>query len=498
MLKILTAGQIKQLDAHTIASEPITSIDLMERASRAFVNWFIHRFDSTQKTGIVCGTGNNGGDGLAIARLLHEWNYSVKIWIVRGVVSESSDFKINLERIKDDLEIFEIVTELDKNLFTGCDVLVDAIFGSGLSRPVEGIYEQAITCINQTNAIRVAVDIPSGLMADKVSFGVIVHAHFTVSFQLPKLAFLLPQNHQAVGDWRVVRIGLDKKFISETTTEYFYIEKSDVRSRITTRNKFDHKGTYGKALLIVGSYGKMGAAILAARATMRTGIGLLTTHVPGCGYQIMQMSVPESMVSIDNSTDRISSLPYLNEYDSIGIGPGLGQFSESKQALHELLQNAVQPLVLDADALNLIATNRELLQLLPKDSILTPHPGEFARLAGEWRNDFDKLVLQKEFSKRTSCIVIVKGAYTSIATPEGKIYFNSTGNPGMATAGSGDVLTGILTSLLGQGYPAFDSALVGVYLHGLAGDLAAKETGEHGLIASDIIDYLSKAYLNLR
>jgi ADP-dependent NAD(P)H-hydrate dehydratase / NAD(P)H-hydrate epimerase len=498
MLKILTVDQIKKLDALTIEREPIGPIDLMERASHAFVSWFMPRFDNTKKIGIVCGTGNNGGDGLAIASFLKEYNYKVAVWVVRGSIKETHDFSINKKRLAGKLSVTEITTDANQELFAGNDVLIDALFGSGLSRPAEGIYAQVINWINETKTIRVTVDIPSGLFADVHSQGAVVRAHHTVSFQLPKLAFMLPENFPYVDDWHVVKIGLDKKSIVEAQTNHFVIERSDIKALIKPRNKFDHKGVYGKALLIAGSYGKMGAAILSAKAIMRAGAGLLTTHVPRCGYEIVQTAIPESMVSVDADENHFSSVPELSNFDSIGIGPGLGQSQESKRALQELLQKYNRPIVLDADALNMLAGDESMLQFIPANSILTPHPVEFARLVGTWKNDFERLALQKAFAKKTNSIIVLKGAHTSIASSEGNVYFNTSGNPGMATAGSGDVLTGILTSLLAQGYDPLKASLVGVYLHGLAGDLAAKSKCEQSLIASDLIDFLSQAYREMQ
>lgn len=492
MLKILTSKQTKELDAYTIANEPIASIDLMERASEAFVQWFMRDFPSPRKIGIICGTGNNGGDGLAIARLLSEVNHPVKVWIVRGTAPTTEDFKINFERIKGKLDCYDIVSASDQGLFSDRDILIDAIFGSGLSRPAEGIYEQAINCINQTKAIKIAVDLPSGLMSDKVSTGKIVKADFTISFQLPKLAFLLPENNHYVGDWKILDIGLSKTFLKEAETSYYYLARNDAKQKIRKREKFDHKGSYGHALLIAGSFGKMGACVLSARACLRSGVGLLTVHVPKSGYTIIQTSVPETMASVYGE-DFFSNELKVGSYAAIGVGPGLGQSTDTGKAFLKLIENG-KPLVIDADALNLLATNREWIKQIPLGSILTPHPKEFERLVGTWKNDFERLEKQKQLSVDTKAVVILKGAHSSITSPDEKVYFNSTGNPGMATGGSGDVLTGILTGLLAQGYSATDAAIVGVYLHGLSGDMAAREKGQHSLIASDLIDFLPAAF----
>ncbi|MFN8335793.1 MAG: NAD(P)H-hydrate dehydratase [Cyclobacteriaceae bacterium] len=494
MLKILTSSQIKELDAQTIEREPVASIDLMERACRAFAFWYTARFTPDKTVGIVCGTGNNGGDGLGIARLLYSQGYDVKIWIVRGSAGESDDFKTNLSRIRGKLPIFEIRTESDQNLFTDREVLIDAVFGSGFSRPAEGIYGQVIGCINKTNALRIAVDIPSGVIADKPSEGAMVNADFTVSFQLPKLAFLLPGSGTSVGEWQIFDIGLDQRFIDEAHSTYFLTEQSDIRRLFHPRLKFDHKGKFGHALLIAGSHGKVGAAVLSARACLRSGAGLLTVHSPSCGYAILQSSVPEAMVSVDEHENFFTTVPDLKNYASIGIGPGIGQDKRTVAALSKLLESCDKPMVLDADALNILSANRELIHLIPKGSILTPHPKEFERLAGNWKNDFERLQKQVEFAAKTGIVVLVKGAYSSVGSPDGRVFFNNTGNPGMATGGSGDVLTGVITGLLAQGYSGLDSAIIGCWVHGLAGDKAAAHLGPVGLIASDITDYLPEAF----
>lgn len=493
MLKILSAQQIKELDQFTIEHEPIVPIDLMERACNAFVNWFVQRFTPEKKIGIVCGTGNNGGDGLGIARILNERGYQMKVWIVKGEVKETESFKINLKRISQ-IPLFEIAKESDRGLFGACDVLIDSVFGSGLSRPPQGIYAQVISCINQTDALKIAVDIPSGLFADAHSEESIVKADHTVSFQLPKLSFMFPENHKYVGEWHLVNIGLNKDFIDQSLTQYSYIEAKSVKKIIRPREKFSHKGTYGHALLISGSFGKMGACVLAAKAALRSGLGLLTVHLPSSGLSIVQTSVPEAMASTDNEEKIFAHLPENLDYSAIGIGPGLGTDRVTTKAVATVLKNFRKPMVIDADALNILSSNKELINLIPEGSILTPHPKEFERLAGSWKNDFERLELLKKFSSKIKSVVVLKGAHTSIATPDGKVFFNSTGNPGMAKGGSGDVLSGIITGLLSQGYSSVDGAILSVYVHGLAGDLAAVDLGITSIMATDLIEFLPYAF----
>jgi ADP-dependent NAD(P)H-hydrate dehydratase / NAD(P)H-hydrate epimerase len=497
MIRILTAQQTRALDAYTIAHEPIASIDLMERASQAFVTWFIDRFDVTHRIGVVCGTGNNGGDGLAIARLLKEWSYPVQVWVVKGATGEAEDFKINHARIGT-VPVTDITDTPAGDVFSHCDILIDALFGSGLSRPVEGLYADVIRRINEADATRVAVDIPSGLRADAPSQGEIVRAQYTITFQMPKLAFMLPANHAFVGQWCTVDIGLSKEFIKHEATPYLYLTPRSVRKRLKTRSLHDHKGTFGHALLAAGSLGKVGAAVLASRAVLRAGAGLLTVHVPTCGYVVLQSTVPEAMVIQDVSADYITGVASPEKYSAIGVGPGLGQTPATITALGRLLRQYRKPMVIDADALNILGANPELLETVPEGSILTPHPKEFERIVGPWNNDFERLEFQKRLAERLKSVIVLKGAHTSIATPDKIVYFNATGNPGMATGGTGDVLTGLLTGLLAQSYNATDAAMIGVYLHGLAGDIAARDLGQESLIASDLIDAFPAAFKRLR
>ena len=494
VLKVLASSQIRELDKFTIENEPIAPIDLMERACHAFVHWFVQQVRTEKKIGIVCGTGNNGGDGLGIARLLNERGYHVKVWIVRGEMGETESFKTNFKRLNNKISISEISKPTDRGLFHDCDVLVDAVLGSGLSRTTEGIYAQVISCINQTDAIRIAVDIPSGLFADAPSSGSIVEAHHIVSFQLPKLAFLFAENNKYVGDWHVADIGLSKEFMRDAPAQNLFVNAKSVKKIIRPREKFSHKGSYGHALLISGSFGKMGACVLAARAALRSGLGLLTVHIPFCGYALVQTSVPEAMASVDVEENHFSSVPGKLNYSSIGIGPGIGTDPTTIDAFAKILKEFDKPMVIDADALNILSQNKELFVRIPEGSILTPHPKEFERLAGTWKNEFERLELLRNFSIKIRSVVILKGAYSATASPDGKVYFNSTGNPGMATGGSGDVLTGIVTGLLSQGYSSLDAALLGVYLHGLAGDLAAADVGMNSLIAGDLIEFLPYAF----
>jgi NAD(P)H-hydrate epimerase len=502
-MKIFSAKQIAEIDAYTIENEPIRSIDLMERAANEVCKWLMKAFPAPQNCKIFVGPGNNGGDGLALARLLAANKFSVEVFVLRIKNQLSPDAETNLERLQKmkNLDLYEM-TSIDSMpwLFKD-DLVIDAIFGSGLSRPLEGLALDVVTAINASDANVIAIDIPSGLMGEDNSQNNkrgIVKAKHTLSFQFPKLAFLFAENASFVGDWEVLPIGLHPDIIAKTTTCYKLLTREFVKSLLMSRKKFDHKGTYGHGLLISGSYGKMGAAILASRASLRSGIGLLTTHIPRLGYQIIQTAVPEAMVSIDRSDIIFTEYPDLSPFKAVAIGPGIDKKQNSFRAMIDLLKEVKVPMVIDADAINIIGEHPELKEELPMGSIFTPHLKEFERLVGKSKDAYTRNCLQREFAKNHCVSLVLKGAHTAICSADGSCYFNPTGNPGMATAGSGDVLTGIILSLLSQGYPSHIAAIIGVYLHGLAGDLASVDFGVEALTASDIIDYLPKAWLHLK
>lgn len=500
-MKILTPEQVRALDAYTIANEPIKSIDLMERASNAFVNWFIQHFPDTERSPIkvFCGPGNNGGDGLAIARLLYRKHYTVTVYICQISTQQSPDFTKNLKRLPSRRSLPSHTIQKGATLMTiePEAILIDAIFGSGLNRPISGYWKTLIHHLNDLPNKIISVDIPSGLFAEKHTATTTVQADYTLSFELAKRAFFFPENQNKVGKIFIQPIGLSRNFINQANSNNYLVTKQLIISLLKKRQKFDHKGTYGHALLMVGSFGKMGAAILATKACLRSGPGLVTTHAPKCGYTILQISCPEAMASIDQAENHISELPELTHYKAIGMGCGIDQKAMTRTVLFDLLSTAQQPLVLDADALNILAAHPEQLANIPPSSILTPHPKEFERLFGKTPNDFARNDLQMAKAKELNCVILLKGANTCIATPNGDCYFNATGNPGMATGGSGDVLTGILTGLLAQGYSATNATILGVYLHGLAGDLAAEAISQESMIAGDLISYLGKAFQQL-
>ncbi|HEX8328860.1 MAG TPA: NAD(P)H-hydrate dehydratase [Hymenobacter sp.] len=504
-MKILSAAQTRQLDQATLEEQGITSVQLMERAAQALLFWFYgeYSYQPPTETLLLCGPGNNGGDGLALARLLHGAGFPVRVGLLPAE-NHSPDWQHNREVLPEAVPVTEL-SETEWPDFSPRGLVIDALFGTGLSRPLEGLAAAVVAKLNEAQTRVVAVDLPSGLFADapQPAGSAVVRAQHTVSFGRPKLAFLLPQNAEYVGEWHVEDIGLSEAFVAATDTPWHYTDAAAVAGALPPRPRFSHKGTFGHALLLAGSRGKMGAAVLAAGACLRGGVGLLTAHIPGCGYDIFQISQPEAMCLADPQVHFISKLPKLAPYQAVGIGPGLGLEDATLAVLRKLLKTALKPtdrrahplpLVIDADALNLLGQHRQLLKLLPENTILSPHPKEFERLTEPARDDYHRLELLRAFAQRHRCLVILKGAYTCLATPTGELHFNSTGNPGMATGGSGDVLTGLLLALRAHGQlSAFDAARLAVYAHGQAGDLAAAKTGQAGLVAGDIVQHIGPA-----
>ena len=498
-MKIFSISQVRALDAYTIEHEPVASIDLMERAAQAIFEAYAKSFDLQRPVLIVAGPGNNGGDALALARILVWVKSDVRVLLLHNG-KLSADCETNLRQLRN-LKA-EIITEItDSFVFPNINketVIVDGIFGSGLSRPAEGIFAEAIDHINRSGCEVLSIDVPSGLNGElnpDISVP-IVKATRTFTLQFPKLAFLLPETGIFAGNWSVLDIGIHPEAISQTETRYFYIKKKDIQPKIKIREKFSHKGTYGHVLIFAGSRDMAGAAVLSSVAALRSGAGLVTVHSASCNRIILQTAVPEVIFESDNNKNCISEFRDLTKFNAIAIGPGIGQTSETPSFLKNILSAYSNPVVLDADALNIIAANNELLHFIPENSILTPHPKEFERLFGKSTNSYDRLQKASTIAQTHKIIIILKGAHTQIFMPNGKIYFNSTGNAGMATAGSGDVLTGIMAGLLAQGYQPQDAALTGVFLHGLAADLIPET--EETMLASDIIRGLKLAFRTLR
>lgn len=500
MMKIFPTSSIKQLDAYTIEHEPISSIDLMERAAQALMKAITERWtDKNTPFVIFAGPGNNGGDALALTRLLSVNGYRPEVYLFNPQGRLSEDCQINLDRLKktENMYLHEISTQFAPPALSADHVVIDGLFGSGLNKPLSGGFAAVVKYINASPAQVIAIDIPSGLMGEDNSYNILAHviqADLTLSMQLPKLAFLFAENVPYVGKWQLLDIGLSPEAIEQTDTDYALTENDDILPMLKPRAQFAHKGQFGHALLIAGSQGMAGASILAAKACLRSGVGLLTVHVPFCNNTIIQTAVPEAMTELDYSETCFSEYIDTDDYQAIAIGPGLGRRTETTDAVLQQIESCQTPMVIDADALNILGEHREYLNRLPQGSILTPHPKELERLVGTCRNSYERLDKARQLAHTAQAHIVLKGAYSAIITPEGKCWFNPTGNPGMATGGSGDVLTGILLALLAQGYNTTTAARLGVYIHGLAGDLFRKRQGMTGMIAGDLIQSLPAAW----
>ena len=496
-MKILSARQIRDADEYTIENEPISSIDLMERASMAFIEAFITYYSKDLPVSVFCGLGNNGGDGLAISRLLLDKGFDVTSYVVGDPGRGSSDFLVNYERLQTATILLDASSQ--KPLVAPNAIVIDALFGSGLNRSLDGFNAEIVNYLNGIPNVIVSVDIASGLYSERpLESDTIIKPVRTISFQSPKLSFFQPDLATYVGKWECLDIGLSTSFINEVESHYFYTQEDQMKAIYRPRSKYDHKGSAGKVQLWAGRKGSMGAAQLAAKACLRAGVGLLYIKTPQCGEEILQVSVPEAMVEVDTGDHEIQTADFNPRVDVIGIGPGLGTSKLTGQALSDFLSKYDgRPLVIDADGINLLAMDKTLLERLPEDSILTPHPGEFQRLVGSWDDDYQKLALLRKFCRKHRLNLVLKGAHSAVCDSLGDVHFNSTGNPGMATAGSGDVLFGIICALLARGMRPFDALRFGVFLHGRAGDLAKVELGEESLIASDLISYLSKSFLSV-
>lgn len=502
-MKIFSSSQIKACDKFTIENEPVTSIDLMERAAMACIKHIVKKFSADDEFIVFCGKGNNGGDGLAIARHLIVRGYLTKVYIINHTADYSEDCLINLNRLNeikpDAVTVIENESQLNAIEFNSSTVIIDALFGTGLNKTISGICETVVVFMNTVPSKVISIDVPSGLFADKSNTeeDCIVRSSLVLTFQFPKLSFLMAQNKAYVPEFEILDINLSKIFISNEPATYYFITKSDLKPLLKFRNKFSHKGSFGHALLICGTYGKMGAAVIAAKACLRSGAGLLTVHVPEKGVDVMQSSIPEAMVSADINTNVISELPILDKISAIGIGPGIGTTNETEAVLKKLLNYSSAPIVFDADAINILSNNKTWLSFLPAGSVLTPHVKEFDRLTEVHYNDFDRVNTAKHFAMKQNCILILKGTFTLIAMPDGHCFFNSTGNAGLAKGGSGDTLTGIITGLIARGYTPPQAALIGVFIHGLAADLCLKKINSESLLATDVINKLPKAFEKL-
>lgn len=501
-MHIYSTASIKEIDRLTMLYEPISSYNLMERAAARLTDALRLCYARCNHFVLFAGAGNNGGDGLVMARRLLEEGCAVDVWMVTRE-KLSLDCSTALERLREAFPscAIRLTAEGEAPAVGPHTVVIDALFGSGLNRPLGGEYARVVRLINSLACPRVAVDIPSGLMGEDngpaSDAATIVRADTTLTLQFPKLSMLLDENKKYVGRMRLLDIGLSLRAMSETAPITHTIEAEEVRALLLPRFATAHKGNFGRALLVAGSRGMAGASVLAARAAMRSGLGLLTVHLPACNNAIVQTAVPEAMTSIDGDDNAFTAAPDTARYTAVGVGPGIGRSAETAEALHALIENCRVPMVIDADALNILADNKEWLDSVPEGSVITPHRGEFARLAGSTADGGDALTRAREFAVRHKICIVLKGACTIIVNGDGSYCLNTRGNAGMATGGSGDALTGIILALLAGGYRAYDAARVAVYVHSVAGDEAAARVGQTSLVAGDIIEYLPVAWCSI-
>lgn len=503
VMKIFTAAQIRELDKFTIEKEPVKSIDLMERAAREVTLTITERWSKEVPVVVFAGPGNNGGDALAVSRQLLDKGYQVLTYLFNISGSLSADCAENKNRLlsKKNNQLTEVIVEFDPPRLEKGMLVIDGLFGSGINKPLAGGFASLVKYINSSAADVVSIDVPSGLMTEDNSYNIranIVKATLTLTFQQPKLSFLFAENQQYIGELKVLDIQISQEGIDKTEAQYTLLEDECIQPLLKPRDPFAHKGSMGHALLIAGSYGMAGAAILATEACLRAGVGKVTIHSPKRNSVILQSTVPEAILNPDRDETIFSETIATEDYQALGIGPGIGVADQTAIAMIAQLRRTQCPVVVDADVINILAARRGWLQQFPKGIIMTPHPKEFDRLEGQSVDSYERLSKARRLAERLQAYIILKGHYTAICMPDGHVMFNSTGNAGMATAGSGDVLTGILTGLLARGYSQQEACMLGVYLHGLAGDLAAEELGEESLIARDIIRFLPKAFLVMK
>jgi hydroxyethylthiazole kinase-like uncharacterized protein yjeF len=472
MLPLLTSPQIREADAFTTVNEPISSLDLMERAAKAFVGWFVNHFPDKEKSiSIYCGTGNNGGDGLAIARMLNDHHYNaLNIKIARFTEKSSDDFNANLNRLQQTRVQLSELHSGTSLLPEESDIIIDALLGSGLNKPLEGDHKRLVNHLNSLKKTTVAVDVPTGFFTDGEISGdaMVLKADLVITFQAPKINFLLPESAPYIKCWEAVNIGIHEKFVRSLHSPYQAVEEKDIRQMLRPRARFTNKGTYGHSLIVAGQAETMGAALLCASACAYAGSGLTTACVPGSGLNALNSYLPEVMALVRNGFEIVKI--EWDSFSAIGIGPGLGKEEDAIMLLTDILTNFKKPLVIDADALNLLAIHRELWREIPKNSILTPHMKEFDRLFGDHTNWWQRMQTGIRKAQEHKVFIVLKNDYTLTISPEGKVYFNTTSNPAMATGGMGDVLTGVITSLLAQKYSSEDACIIGCYIHGKAGD----------------------------
>lgn len=497
-MKIIFSQDIKNIDNTTIEEQGITSIELVDRAVEKLTDAIIRNYNGG-RFHIFAGAGNNGADAIGVGILLHKKGYDVNIIHFNINNSLSEECQEIRERLKDvpDINYTEVIKSFTKPTINENDIIIDGIFGTGLNRPLTGGFESVVKLINKCKATVFSIDIPSGLMCEDNTFNVtdnVVKATKTFTIQFPKLAFFFSEFSELVGELEVLDINLSQKAIENAESDFYVIEKDDITPLYKKRKKFTHKGNYGKVLLIAGSSGKAGAATLAAKGCLRSGVGILKIHTPGTCVNALQTNVPEAMVNADYHEQIITSIFEEEEFSNVAIGPGIGKDALTAAALEEAMNLSSSPMVIDADAINIIAENRKLFKNIPAGSVLTPHIKEFDRLIGLCNDPYERVMKASEISATYNVYIVLKNAYTMIIAPNRNIYINPTGNPGMATGGSGDVLTGVIVSLLAQGYNSLDACMLGCYVHGMAGDIAAEKLSMMGMTSMDIAENLPYAW----
>lgn len=494
-MKIFSSYQIKACDQFTIDNEFVSSLHLMEKAAQSCMDFIVHEFNKNETIYIFCGVGNNGGDGFALARLLYLKGFDVEVFIDKTQKKFSKDAQVNFANLKEVLGVsVSDFSDFKKETVSKASLIIDALFGLGLNRKIEGKSAEIIKLLNSIEAQKISIDLPSGIIADEnlPDDAMVFQADITLSFQFYKKAFLHPETGKFCGRVEVLDIGLSKECIENTTVNNYVISDSCIFRIYQPREEFSHKGNFGKSCIVAGSFGKIGAAVLATKASTRSGSGLTFILAPKCGYDVLQTAVPEA-IFLNGGIDFIQYFDLEEEY-TYGIGPGLGNYSETKKSFLEFLKNYKNPLVLDADALNILSENSQNLKLIPKKSIITPHPKEFSRLFGETQNSFERVELAKQKAHELDIYIVLKDHHTQVITPQMEVFYNVTGNCGLAKGASGDVLLGIVTSLLAQKYSPKEAAIFGVWLHGKAADIAAEKHSKESLLATDVIVDLGEVF----
>lgn len=498
-MKIFGNDTLRAIDKLTIENEGVTSLELIERAAEAITNEIMLRWRPNKKVSVFAGPGNNGADALVVSRMLIEQGFTPEIYLfnigrkhLNSECAQCRDCLIEMGYTN----IIEVVDNFRLPELDPDQLVIDGLFGSGLKNSLMGGFITLVRYINESQATIVSIDVPSGLHGDWNPSPVnrdIIHANLTLTIQLPRLAFLFKENAELVGEWKILDIGLSADAIRNAPTDFYFVEKSDIRQVIRRRDSFASKADCGSGLIIAGSYGMMGAAVLCAKGALRSGAGKITVHSPRCGYSVMQSSVPEVLFDADSHDIVLKDIVPSRNYNAIAVGPGIGVNEATVTTLEEFLKRSQSPVILDADALNCIAKRPALLNYIPTDSILTPHAAEFDRIFGVHKNDECRLQKAIEMARKYGVIIVLKGRYTAIVRRDGRVYFNSSGNAALATAGSGDVLTGLMLGFMAQGYAPEIASLISVYVHGVAGELASEEHGIHGVTAGDVAQNVGRA-----